>query len=98
MKVYSTDINICESDEAVKTGMTAKVTVIIKELKDVLCVPIQSVINVEGDECCYVVGSKPEKRVVKTGEFNDDFVEIKGGLKEGDKVLLCPPRIDTNKE
>jgi hypothetical protein len=35
---------------------------------------------------------------VQTGLFNDNFVEIKSGLEEGEKVLLNPPRwADTEK-
>jgi hypothetical protein len=29
---------------------------------------------------------------VQTGLFNDNFVEIKSGLEEGERVLLNPPR------
>jgi multidrug efflux pump subunit AcrA (membrane-fusion protein) len=74
--------------------MSAKVEVIIDELYDVLSVPIQTVTTQEGVKLCYVVtGSGPEKREVETGAFNNDFVEIKSGLVEGDKVLLNPPRV-----
>ena len=40
-----------------------------------------------------VTGSGSKKREVETGSFNNDFVEIKSGLVEGDKVLLNPPRL-----
>jgi len=33
-------------------------------------------------------GRKPECRTVEIGEFNDEFIEIKNGLKEGERVLL----------
>jgi hypothetical protein len=36
-------------------------------------------------------GLKPERREVQTGEFNDEFIEIKGGLNEGELVLLRAP-------
>jgi multidrug efflux pump subunit AcrA (membrane-fusion protein) len=32
------------------------------------------------------------KREVETGLFNENFVEIKSGLTEGEKVLLNPPK------
>ena len=34
---------------------------------------------------------------VKTGQFNNRFIEIKDGLKEGDQVSLAP-NIDENSE
>ncbi len=95
LKVYSTDVRINGMHKSLKTGMTAKVEIIIEELKDVLSVPIQSVINHEGKKLCFVVTNKgPRHREVETGAFNDNFVEIKSGLSEGEKVLLNPPRLD----
>jgi HlyD family secretion protein len=94
LKVYSTDIRIDGTHESLKTGMTAKVEVIIEELKDVISVPIQTVVNVEGKKVCYVASATgPQLRQVETGSFNDDFVEIKSGLSQGENVLLNPPRV-----
>jgi len=93
LKVYATDVSIDGANDAIKTGMSGKVEILIDELKDVLFVPIQSVVTVDEKEICYVkAGGGTEKREVKTGLFNDDFVEIKSGLTEGEKVLLNPPR------
>lgn len=93
LKVYATDVSIDGTHDFLKTGMTGKVEVIIDELHDVLYVPIQSVVTVEDKKVCYVkASSESEKREVETGLFNDDFVEIKSGLTEGEKVLLNPPR------
>ena len=92
LKVYATDIGIDGTHDALKTGMTGKVTVIIDKLQDVLYVPIQSVVTVEDKKICYVAGSPAQKREVETGLFNDNFVEIKSGLAEGEKVLLNPPK------
>ena len=92
LKVYLTDVSIDGTHEALKTGMTADVEVIINDLHDVLYVPIQSVTTVEEKKICYVMGSAVEKREVETGLFNENFVEIKSGLTEGEKVLLNPPR------
>jgi HlyD family secretion protein len=92
LKVYSTDIVIDGTHDALKTGMTGKVTIIIDKLQDVLYVPIQSVVTIEDKKVCYIAGSPAEKRDVVTGLFNDDFVEIKSGLTEGEKVALNPPK------
>ena len=92
LKVYLTDVSIDGRHDALKTGMTAEVEVIINDLQDVLYVPIQSVTSVEEKKICYVMGSAVEKREVETGLFNENFVEIKSGLTEGEKVLLNPPK------
>jgi multidrug efflux pump subunit AcrA (membrane-fusion protein) len=94
LKVYATDVSIEGSFGFLKTGMTAKVEIIIDELEDVISVPIQAVVNREGKKLCYIErGLDPSPREVETGAFNDSFVEIKSGLSEGDAVLLNPPRI-----
>lgn len=92
LKVYSTDVGIDGTHDFLKTGMTGKVKVIIDELHDVLYVPIQSVVTIEDKKFCYIAGSSSERREVETGLFNDNFVEIKSGLDEGEKVLLNPPK------
>jgi RND family efflux transporter MFP subunit len=98
LKVYSTDVSIDGTYDFLKTGMTAKVEIIIEELKNVISIPIQAVVNRNGKKVCYVMGSKePKQREVDTGLFNDNFVEIKSGLAEGEKVLLNPPRVSESK-
>jgi HlyD family secretion protein len=103
LKVYATDVSIDGTHGFLKTGMTAKVEIIIDELKDVISIPIQAVLNTRGKKVCFVLnGSTHEQRQVETGAFNDSFVEIKSGLTEGEKVLLNPPRLtdleDTHNE
>lgn len=94
LKVYATDVSIDGTHDFLKTGMTAKVEIIIDELKNVISVPIQAVLNIRGKKACFVMnGSTSEQRQVETGEFNDSFVEIKSGLAEDDKVMLNPPRL-----
>ncbi len=93
LKVYTTDVIINGNHKELKTGMTAKVEVIIDVLDDVIYVPIQSVVNIEGNKYCYVeTAGDVERREVETGQFNTDYVEIKEGLQEGENVMLNPPR------
>ncbi|MBN1796386.1 MAG: efflux RND transporter periplasmic adaptor subunit [Sedimentisphaerales bacterium] len=92
LKVYSTDVSINGMYDFLKTGMTAKVQIVIDQMKDVLTVPIQSVTTVEGKKYCFVDNSgQAVRRQVQTGAFNADFVEIKSGVTEGERILLSPP-------
>jgi HlyD family secretion protein len=98
LKVYSTDVSIDGTHDFLKTGMSAKVEIVIEELKNVISVPVQTVVNRNSKKVCYVMSSKePKQREVETGLFNDNFVEIKSGLAEGEKVLLNPPRAGESK-
>ncbi|PYJ03120.1 MAG: hypothetical protein DME25_13345, partial [Verrucomicrobia bacterium] len=89
MKVYLTTITIRSTNEWLKPGMSAKVEILVDRLSEVVYVPVQAVSPFEGKQVCYVAnGGKPERRSVDTGQFNDEFIEIKTGLKAGERVLL----------
>ena len=92
LKVYLTTITINGTHDWIKPGMSAKVEILVDHLDDVVYVPIQAVAPSEGKQVCSVVrGLNIQKRELETGQFNDDFIEIKTGLKEGEKILLRPP-------
>ncbi len=92
LKVYLTTITISDTVDWLKPGMTAKVEVLVDRLPDVVYVPVQAVTPQDGHQVCHVIrGGSSEPRTVEIGQFNDEFVEIKQGLKAGEKVLLRPP-------
>lgn len=89
LKVYGTDVSIFGSDPDLKPGMSAQVRIIIKELDGVLMIPLQAVTTHNRKRVCFVKTSfGMERRKIKTGDYNDRFIEIKSGLEEGDKVVL----------
>jgi len=89
MKVYLTTITIKGTNDWLKPGMSAKVEIFAHCLTNVVYVPVQAVSPLEGKRVCYIPnGDKPECRTVEVGEFNDEFIEIRSGLKEGERVLL----------
>jgi HlyD family secretion protein len=89
LKVYLTTVTIEGTQDWLKPGMSSKVEIFVNSLPDVLFVPVQAVSPLDRKQVCYVAnGRKPDRRFVEIGEFNDEFIEIKNGLKAGDKVLL----------
>lgn len=99
-KVYTAEISIGGSYDFLKPGMSAKVEIVVKHLKDVLVVPIRAVANRTHKKECFVSGrGGPVPREVVTGAFNKSSVQIIDGLTEGEVVLLNPPwRYEENKE
>ena len=91
LKVYKTTIKIEGVHEWLKPGMTAKVEILVDELNDVAYVPIQAVFPEEDEQVCYVKGSSLERRVVKTGSYNDEYIQILDGIKVGEEVVLKAP-------
>jgi RND family efflux transporter MFP subunit len=97
-KVYKTIVTIndeLDPDIAkLKPGMTAVAEIHINHLTDVICVPVQALVQRADETWCYVdEGDGPERRSVEVGQTNDKFVEITSGLEIGDQVVLNPSAI-----
>ncbi len=93
LKVYPAMIEIEGTHEFLKPGMTTKVEIIIKELKNVIYVPIQSVFIENDQHFVFIVdgNNKPQRQIVTIGENNNEFIEILKGLEENQSVLLKMP-------
>lgn len=95
LKEYESVIRITDDVKKVRElrpGMNAELRIIVQERdEDVLQAPVQSIINVMGTTFAYVLTpSGPEKRDVKVGDSNDEFMEIVEGLKAGEDVIMNP--------
>ncbi len=93
LKLYPAVVHIDGTHDWLKPGMNAKVDIIVNQLEDILYVPVQS-IEVENDHYFTYVnkGGSLERREVKTGSFNDEFIEIQSGLSQEDQVALSIPK------
>ena len=91
LKVYQTTVSITGTHDWLKPGMSAKVEILVKELEDVIYIPLQAVTEIDGKHFCRIDGIKPQIREIEVGDFNDEFIEVKSGLKSGEEVLLRAP-------
>ena len=99
LKVYSTDVLIEEDLPDLKPGASARAEIVITNLVSALAVPLQSVTTVKGKQVVYVQdGAGVTPKPVTVGNFNDQFIEIKSGLNEGDMVALTPPAASDDKD
>jgi len=94
LKLYECMVSIDGSQSQIRDGMSAKVEIIIDQLDNVLCVPVQAVATANAKKICYVIdpAGKFQPRNVQTGAFNKNFIEIKAGLEPGQIVSLAPLR------
>jgi HlyD family secretion protein len=85
-------VELIDADEDVKPGMTAAVTITIKELKDVLLVPNRATRLVDGSRVVYLmVDGQPVQTKVSLGDSSDTMsVLVDGDVKEGDIIILNP--------
>lgn len=91
VKEYGTFVRIDGQPQGLKPGMTAEVEILVAHLKDAISLPVASVVEQRGQYFCWVRnGLQHEKRNLILGLSNDQFVEVKDGVKEGDEVLLNP--------
>ena len=99
IKVYTTQVRIDGTHSFLKPGMSARVEIYVDYAPNALVVPVQVVANRSGKKVCYAVNSgKSVEKVVKTGLFNDTWVQILEGIDEGEEVMLNPPRINEVKK
>jgi macrolide-specific efflux system membrane fusion protein len=87
---YDTVIDITSPyDGLLKPDMTASVTIMLEARSGVLAVPAEAVKREKGKTLVYVLtNGQPEHREVKTGWKDGQWIEIAGGIKEGETVLL----------
>ena len=92
LKVYNAEVYLDSNDSALRTGMTCKAEVIVKEYGDAVYVPLQAVLRVAAQPTVYVHNGKAfEPRAVELGLDNNIMVRIISGLQESEVVLLTPP-------
>jgi len=93
LREYKVRIELPEGLEGLKPAMRCTGVVQVGRVTDALAVPIQAVFA-EGDQrFCYVpAGGRITRKPVEIGRASDTLVEITGGLKAGDRVLLRDPK------
>ncbi len=94
INVYVTQISLHNSYDFLKPGMSAQVEIMVRKLKNVLVVPLVAVSFNEGGPVCIVLKGRTTEIInVELGESNDDMVEVKRGLKEGELVVISPGKM-----
>ncbi|MCF7793641.1 MAG: efflux RND transporter periplasmic adaptor subunit [Candidatus Cloacimonetes bacterium] len=94
VKVFPVEIEILNVDERLRPGMTANITIIGEQRKDILVVPIRTIFSSDDNQdIVYKVQNDTiaNSVVVKTGINNFQQVEIIEGLAEGDSISYSEP-------
>jgi HlyD family secretion protein len=99
LKVFTTQIFLDGNDSDMRTGMSCQARIIVETHDNVLSVPVQAVLQVQGIPTVYVkAGNEFVPRQVEIGLDNNRLIHVKDGLKTGDIVLLTPPLKDAGKD
>lgn len=87
--LYAVEAALPNQNGALKPGMFANVRLVVEKQDHVITVPLNTVLEKNGEKYVFVVGSDnmAKKVMVETGLQNDEYIEITQGLSIGDIVV-----------
>lgn len=92
-RLYTLKLALENMDGKILPDMFVRVEIIKKEIPDGLAIPIYSVISRNSDHIVYVVNDgKAYARSVSLGLLEGWRVQVSGGLKAGDRVIVVGQR------
>lgn len=98
-KVFEVKIKIFGKDADLRPAMTTSNVIDAMTLPDTLFIPLESVFTNDSLQYVYKVDhGDVVKQIVDLGDANENYVLIKDGLKEGDKVYLSAPQEADNEK
>tara|TARA_R110001583_G_scaffold16561_22_gene68008 strand:+ start:23738 stop:24934 length:1197 start_codon:yes stop_codon:yes gene_type:complete len=89
---YNALFDVENTDNLLRIGMTAQVSIILDSATDALLVPSQVLIDNPNQENGYLVpvktGEQTEYRNVEVGINNSIYAQVLSGLEEGDEIIM----------
>lgn len=86
---YPVEIEIVNSDSAIKAGMFAEIHFVENQSDNAYVVPRNTILENETDKYVYVIeNGKAVKKVVETGIDNGESIQIISGVNSGDKIVV----------
>jgi multidrug efflux pump subunit AcrA (membrane-fusion protein) len=81
-----------QRSDKLKPGMTTGNKMIVREIPNVIFVPIESIFEKNGKKIVFVKnGSGFDLREVEVGDKGEDYIIIRSGLRVGEEVALVDP-------
>lgn len=88
-RVFEAKVKVVNKSGILKPGMFVKTRISLGNPEDVLTIPIYALSGKENTYYVYVAeGDQARKRLVEIGATMVDQIEIKSGLKPGEKVIV----------
>ena len=100
IKEYGTKIIINDPPKGLRTGMTAKVTILSELIEEALQIPLPAVFRKKGKAYCLIAGvdQELELREIDLGPNNMSHAVVVAGLEEGESVVINPDPFRENFE
>jgi len=98
---FEVTIQILDADENVRSGLTAAVQIVVRQVENALIIPNRAVRWVSGEQVVYISTSGEtatlenlKKVPVTLGASSDEFTEVlDGDVEAGDYLVLNPPSV-----
>ena len=90
---YSVRIELEDGDGQIKPGMTASVNIVVEEKDNILVIPNNAIVTIDGQEQVFVKrGGSFVPVPVTLGSYSDYYSEVlEADLEEGELIVLNPP-------
>lgn len=90
--VVSVVVDVTDAHPRLRPGYSVDLEIVTVEMRDVLAVPYEAVVEREGGTWVFAVtGDRAELRAVEVRRGNELYEEVVSGLREGERVLIAPP-------
>lgn len=90
-KVFEVKIRVFGDVSGLKPAMTTSNIIETSTLNDTLFIPAEAVFENDSMQFVYIDNGSLSKQIVDLGDQNENYVLIRKGLEEGDRVLLNKP-------
>ncbi len=99
IKIFPVQVKIDGFHSNLLPGLTVSCKIRIREIPDVLFIPVEAIFKAQGMEYVYVKsGSNYKRKDVKIGAINTDFAVITEGLAEKEEIALADPFLNTQEK
>lgn len=95
--VFPVTIQLSRTDK-INSGMSADITIYITSRQDVLSIPVNAVVKKRGRNLVNVLRGKTVERVeVELGIVHEGYVEVLGGVRPNDRILVAKTQVKESK-
>ncbi len=86
-------ISVQKKNSLLRPGFNVDLKITTAQIQKAVVVPFDAIIEKQGHSCVYVVlEGKAKLQRVQTGISDNRSIQVKSGLKKGDKLVLNPPK------
>ncbi len=91
-RFFNLIVTLKNKDTRLRPGMTARVSILVDDRKDVVAIPLHAIFEEKKYTYCYQLnGEKFSKIPVRLGMRNDNYIELLSGIKSGDTISVITP-------